>query len=216
MNAHEGSAILHGLKKEARAYPIIGIFNRKIIAFFDDRESRKTVPNFSRFLKLYWTELITSEAKFIVDPVRIEFFQGPRAYDIFARVTPPVVLSGVERTIATQQRLEVAGNRSYIELIARTDESVGRQYCEDQIDRVVTQLSALLSPSLFAQEVWSGWLSDPEHLISEFWLMRAPLVNFESDQLKKQLVAFRGAVANDPDIEQRFTLMSSSLQELWR
>jgi len=130
----------------------LAVFNRKIIAFFDDRESRKTVPKFSRFLKLYWTELITGGAKIIADPVRVEFFQGPRSYEIFARVTPPVVRSDIERTIGAQQRLNVAGDRSYIELIARTDESVGRlQYCEDQIDRVVTQLSALLSPSLFAR-----------------------------------------------------------------
>jgi hypothetical protein len=167
----------------------LAVFNRKIIAFFDDRESRKTVPKFSRFLKLYWTELITGGAKIIADPVRVEFFQGPRSYEIFARVTPPVVRSDIERTIGAQQRLNVAGDRSYIELIARTDESVGRlQYCEDQIDRVVTQLSALLSPSLFAQEVWTGWLSDPEHLVGDFWLMRAPLVNLESSELQKQLV----------------------------
>jgi hypothetical protein len=73
---------------------------------------------------------------------------------------------------------------------------------------VVTQLSALLSPALFAQEVWSGWLSDSEQLLGGFWLMMAPPVTFAPDEVQKQLVAFRSAVANDAEIDERFTLMS--------
>jgi hypothetical protein len=69
-------------------------------------------------------------------------------------------------------------------------------------------LAAVLSPALFAQEVWSGWLSDSAQLIGDLWLMTAPPTNFEPDELQTQLAAFRAAVANDSDIEQRFTLMS--------
>lgn len=166
------------------------------------------MPKFARFLKLYWTDLPTGTGRVIADPVRVEVFQGPRTYEVFQRAGPPVMRSGVEHTIATQQRMEVPGGRTYIEFIARTDDSRQREYCEDQIQRVVTQLSALLSPALFAQEVWSGWLSDPEQLVGSFWLMLAPPVSFESADVQKQLLAFRDAVANDADIERRFTLMS--------
>jgi hypothetical protein len=166
------------------------------------------MPKFSRFLKLYWTDLPTGTGRVIADPVRIEVFQGPRTYQVFQRAGPPVVRAGVDHTIATQQRMEVAGERTYIEFIARTDDSRQREYCEDQIQRVVTQLSALLSPALFSQEVWSGWLSDSDHLLGGFWSMTAPPVTFEPAEVEKQLLAFRDAVAKDAEVDQRFTLMS--------
>jgi len=118
------------------------------------------MPKFARFLKLYCTDLIDIKAKLIADPVRVEFFQAPRKYDVFVRVAPPVLRAGVERTLFKQQEMSIADDRSYVELIARTEESFGRrQFCEDQIDRVVTQLSALLSPSLFTFEVLE-WLAE--------------------------------------------------------
>jgi hypothetical protein len=167
------------------------------------------MPKYARFLKLFWTDLSVRSGKIIADPVRVEFFVGPRTYDVFMRVTPPVVRAGVERIIAKQQRMEVPGERSYIEFIARTEEAAGRrQYCEDQIDRVLTQLSAILSPFLFAQEVWSGWLSDPEQLVSDMWLMRSDVVNFQPDEVEKQLAGFAGSLGRDPDLHSRFTLMS--------
>jgi hypothetical protein len=169
----------------------------------------KTMPNYAKFMKLYWTDLITGGAKFVVDPVRVEFFQGPRSYEVFTPVVPTVVRAGIERTVAANKHMELAAGHFFIEFIARTDESLGRrQYCEDQIDRVVTQLSALLSPALFAQEFWSGWLSDSEHANSDFWLMVAPAVSLDSGPLQNQLTAFQVTVTRDADIDQRFTLMS--------
>ena len=167
------------------------------------------MSQFVRFLKLYCTDLVTLNAKLVADPVRVEFFQGQREYDVFVRVAPPVTRAGAERTIFKQQRMKIAGELSYIEFIARTNESFGRrQHCEDQIDRVVTQLSALLSPALFNFELWSGWLSESEEAIGDGWLMTAPPISFESDTLVKQIESYRNAVSRDPDIEQRFTLMS--------
>ncbi|HEY6768458.1 MAG TPA: hypothetical protein VI386_27185 [Candidatus Sulfotelmatobacter sp.] len=125
------------------------------------------------------------------------------------RVSPPVVRAGVDREVAKQQRMEIAGDRSYIEFIARTEQAAGRrQYCEDQIGRVLTQLSAILTPALFAQELWSGWLSDPEQLVADLWLMTAPTVGFKPEEVEKQLAQFADSVGRYPDIESRFTLMS--------
>lgn len=95
---------------------------------------------------------------------------------------------GFERRIASQQRLEVAGERMYVELIARVTESMGgRPYCEDQIDRVVAQLAAILSPAMFAQEVWSGWLSDSEQALGDLWLMTAPSVDIDAAALQERI-----------------------------
>jgi len=168
------------------------------------------MAKFARFLKLYSTELITAGyGKVIADPVRIEFFRGARTYDVLQRTVPLVVPTGVEMTVAAQQSFEVPADHVYIELIARTTESLGqRQYCEDQIDRVVAQLSALLSPNLFCQEIWSGWLSDSEQLATDFWLMRSDPIELNLDDLQDQLGTFSKSLASDPDIEVRFALMS--------
>jgi len=168
------------------------------------------VSKFSRFLKLYCTDLVDVNAKLVIDPVRVEFFQGPREYDMFMRVSPPVVRAGVDRTLFGSKRMSVAGgDLRYIEFVARTEQTFGRRkYCEDQIDRVVTQLSAVLSPALFNFELWSGWLSDSEHAIGDGWVMTAPPLPFDPSDLAMQMESYRRAVAGDPDIEQRFTLMS--------
>jgi hypothetical protein len=167
------------------------------------------VPKFVKFLKLYCTDLVTRNAKLVADPVRVEFYQGQREYDVLVRVAPPVTRGGVERTIFKQQRMKIAGEFSYIEFIARTDESFGRrQHCEDQIDCVVTQLSALLSPALFNFELWRGWLSDSEQAIGDGWLMLASPVSFEPAELENQIKSYRSSITRDSDIEQRFTLMS--------
>jgi hypothetical protein len=168
-----------------------------------------SMPDFDRFMRLYWTDLVTSPSKLIVDPVRVEFFKGPRIYKVFMRVSPPVVRTEVATTIAAQQEMHIPGDRYYVELIARKEEAFGgRQYCEDHIDRVVTQLSACLSPALFAQEIWSGWLSDSGKLFSDMWLMRQPEVIFVPNEVQKEMLDFQKAVAGDPDKNARFTLMS--------
>jgi hypothetical protein len=169
------------------------------------------MPKFSRYLKLYCTDLVTVTAKVVADPVRVEFFQGPREYDTFVRVSPPIVRAGVDRTLFASKRMVVAaGELSYIEIVARTEQQAAgrRQYCEDQINRVVTQLSAVLTPALFNFERWSGWLSDSEQALGDGWVGIAPLVKFDPADLEKQIESYRLNVAGDPDIEQRFTLMS--------
>ena len=64
----------------------------------------------------------------------------------WCRLSLLIVPAGALTSIFEPRRLEFPGERTYIELIARTEEAFGkRQYCEDQIDRVVTQLSARLA-----------------------------------------------------------------------
>lgn len=167
------------------------------------------MAKFVKFLRIYCTDLVTSNAKIIADPIRVEFFRGPREYDVFVRTAPPIVRAGVDRTLFKQQKMVIAGDLSYIELIARTDQPFGRrQYCEDQIDRVVAQLSALLTPALFNFALWSGWLSDSEQALGDGWLMTAPPVGVEPVELEKQLDSYRQVIALDDDVEQRYTLMS--------
>lgn len=163
-----------------------------------------------KFMKLYWTELVHAGfEKVIADPVRVEVFRGPRTYDVLVPTTPSIIATGFPTTIAKHQKLEVAGDRTYIELVARTEEAFGKlQYCEDHVDRVVTQLSAALSPNLFAQEIWRGWRGDEQRLFGGFWLMQAAPVEFKSAEIQTQLTTIRRTIATSPDLDARFTLMS--------
>lgn len=163
-----------------------------------------------KFMKLYWTQLITADfGKLIVDPVRVEIFRGPRSYDVLIQTTPAVVAGGVATNLVTHEKLAVAPERTYIELVARTQEAVGnRQICEDHIDRVVAQLSAVLTPNIFSNEIWRGWIGDQQQLFGGFWLMQAPIVAFEREQVEQRMKAFQKAILTSADMERRFTLMS--------
>lgn len=163
-----------------------------------------------KFMKLYWTQLITAGFdKLVVDPVRVEAFRGPRSYDVLIQTTPAIVAGGVTTNLVAHQKLEVAADRTYVELIARTQEAVGnRQICEDHIDRVVAQLSAVLSPNLFANEVWRGWIGDKEQLFGGFWLMQAPIVEFNRGQVELRMKSFQRAIGTSAEMDLRFTLMS--------
>jgi hypothetical protein len=163
-----------------------------------------------KFMRVYWTQLVTGGFdKVIVDPVRAEVFRGPRAYDVLVQTTPSVVAGGVPTNLVALQKLELAGDRTYVELVARTQEAFGnRQYCENHIDRVVAQLSAVLSPNVFAHEVWRGWVGDNQHLFGGFWLMQAPAVEFNRAKVQAQITSFQRTVAASAEVATRFTLMS--------
>jgi hypothetical protein len=147
----------------------------------DTRGEYSDMSRFYRFMKLYWTELVPPDPiKMIADPVRIEIFHGPRHYDVLVPVVPRVVPSGKQNTLLKPQRMELSEDRTYIELTARAEAVFGkRQFCEDHIDRVIAQLSAILSPQLFEMEVWRGWLSDGSQLFADSWLMMAEPVNVD-------------------------------------
>jgi hypothetical protein len=163
-----------------------------------------------KFMKLYWTQLVTSGFdKVIIDPVRVEVFRGPRVYDVLVQTTPSVIAGGVPTNIVNHQKLTLAADRTYVELVARTEEAFdNRQYCEDHIDRVVAQLSAILSPNIFAQEVWRGWVGDNEQLFGGFWLMQATVVEFQRPVVESKIASFQKMVRDAPEVDARFTLMS--------
>lgn len=144
----------------------------------------------------------------MIDPVRVEVFAGPRTYTVKTRVSPPIVRSGVEREIATVQQLTIAGGRTYVELVARVADPRGRrQYCEDCIHRVVGMLSAMYSPGLFSQEVWSGWLSDEKELFGDMWVKLEAPIAIDRARTEAQLRAFQARITSDADLDRRFTLM---------
>jgi hypothetical protein len=172
-----------------------------------------SMPNtFSRFMRLYSTTLLSEEnAIVIADPVRIEIFRGSRHYDTLVPGGPRVVALGVSLSfpaVKTQQ-LNLPEDRTYIELTATThDPAENPQYCEDQINRVIAQLSAILSPQLFETEVWRGWLA-PAGLFSQ-WMTVARPVTFKAEDVEREIESFRRALTANLDVDNsRFTLMSN-------
>jgi hypothetical protein len=170
-------------------------------------------PRFAKFMRLYWTKLLPDEnVRVVADPVRIEVFRGPRQYKILIPGAPRVIALGqpVSAPVVITQTLEFPKDQTYIELTVDTDKEIGqREYCEHQIDRIVTQLSAILSPKLFDAEVWRGWLANHGvgYVNSRFIVVQP--VTFNPNDLENQIEGFKTTLAAKHDVdERRFSLMS--------
>jgi hypothetical protein len=118
-------------------------------------------PGLYRFAKIYRTQLIESgKGSIVIDPVRVEVFAGTRVYEIMANEAPLVLVAGRQQTLSQITTMALRPDQTYIELIARVkDPSGAREYCENQIDRAVAVLSACVTPDLFSDEVWRGWIA---------------------------------------------------------
>lgn len=166
---------------------------------------------FYRFLKLYRTALIESAGSHVVvlDPVRIEVFAKERTYEVLAQTSPLVMPTGQATNILESKAFTVPAANSYIEFVARVkDPSGARELCENQIDRAVALLSAILTPDLFAHEVWRGWITDGVLLAADAWLKLVAPISISGDAIREHADRFRRALRKDSDLDRRFTLMS--------
>jgi len=68
-------------------------------------------------------------------------------------------------------------------------------------------LSAMYSPGLFSQEVWSGWLSDEKELFGDMWVKLEAPIAIDRARTEAQLRAFQARITSDADLDRRFTLM---------
>lgn len=166
---------------------------------------------FYRFLKLYRTPLLGPETArvIILDPVRVEIFDKSRTYQILAQTGPTVIPAGKDAKLLEPRVLSVPDERSHIEFIARVKKPVGaREFCENQIDRAVATLAAVLTPDLFINELWRGWIADSTNLFGDAWIKTVPPIDEINESVIKRAERFRSTIASNSDLDRRFTLMS--------
>jgi hypothetical protein len=146
--------------------------------------------------------------KIIMDPVRIEIFEGERTYKIPYQQSR-ILLQGEEGNISRDISITLTKDH-YIEFIARTKEetpNIAQEFCEQQINKAVTILSCMYSPDIFDKVVYRGWLLEHTGIMSA-WIKSVNKLSLDSDEINKQLEIINNLHTNNNEIAERFLLMS--------
>lgn len=165
-----------------------------------------------KFSAIFQTGLAKAPpAKVVSDPVKIEFFNGPRVLDVPIQMSR-VMVQGQQAPIAQSAKLSLT-NGPFISITVRTDESdpyKAKQFCEDHLDATITNLSIVCDPGLFSHQVYRGWLLEEKKAIMEAWIQVKPALPMPND-LAETLSGMSEALINNPELGERFTLMSRFL-----
>ena len=170
------------------------------------------MSSFFKFLEIYETTTLANDVRsVVVDPVKIEVFQGPRTFWV-PLTSAPVVQQGRPTTLATQGQVVLAQGARFVALTARTtlrNPEEGRRYCEAAIDRTVAALATLLGPRIFARRIYRGWtVGDDGNTIIESDLRIEPPVTLNPQALQADLQRIRSNISREANMSSRFDLMS--------
>lgn len=167
-----------------------------------------------KFSAIFQTSLVkTPPAKVISDPVKVEFFNGPRVLDVPVQMSR-VMVQGQQAPIAQSAKLSLT-NGPFISITVRTNESDpyrAKQFCEDRLDATITNLSILCDPGLFSHQVYRGWLLEEKKAIMEAWIQVKPALSIPKD-LAETLSFISAALIKKPELGERYTLMSRFLSK---
>ncbi len=173
------------------------------------------MSNYFQFTTIFQIALVKdAPAKIVRDPVKIEFFSGPRSFRVPVQVGS-IAEKGTNTQIAAntllsrEALLNLSGGEKYVMITARTKErnpAIARKFCETAIDRAITDLSVLYGTGFFAKIIYRGWLID-DNFIVEAWLsVHEP---FQIPQAAESiLLALIKQQSMDADIDQRYATMS--------
>jgi hypothetical protein len=180
---------------------------------------------YDKFMRLYRTELIKGEKGVVVaSPVRVEVFGNERSYLVAPEISPYLLHTSDAPTIEVSdadkagfspedkpREIVFGGKYTHIEITAQVkdnDVSSARNFCENNINRTVATLSAILSPNLFSDQVWEGWVAGHGRVVVDGWRKPVKPVVFDADALTKSFLSFRRHLATDSNLNKRFTLMA--------
>ena len=165
-----------------------------------------------KFSAIFQTGLVNSPpAKVVSDPVKIEFFNGPRVLDVPIQMSR-VMVQGQQAPIAQSAKLSLT-NGPFISITVRTNETDScraKQFCEDHLDTTITNLSIVCDPGLFSHQVYRGWLIEEKKAIMEAWIQVKPAFPIPKD-LAETLSDISAALIKNKELAERYTLMSRFL-----
>ncbi|MCK4599953.1 hypothetical protein KAU37_09080 [Candidatus Bipolaricaulota bacterium] len=167
------------------------------------------MSKYFQYAAIYQTTLIRSwPAQAIVDPVKIEFFSGPRVFRVPVQ-TAMVLAEGNASAFSQSMDLLLKANK-YIVITVRTEDKnpfTAKKFCEDNLDGIITNFSLLYDPGLFAQQVYRGWLLEEKKGVMEAWVQIKKPFDIRSD-IGKTIQDMRDKQSNDTDVNKRYKLMS--------
>lgn len=176
------------------------------------------MSTYYKFTAIFQTSLIKSApAKVVLDPVKIEFFKGPRSLIVPAQVDFIVPLEQFStQNIPFIPNLKLLlPNGPYISITVHTKESVpfkAKQFCEDHLDSTIAHMASVYDSALFAQQVFRGQLlEDNEEIMQGMLLVKSPVSI--SDNLPVALSDMRAALVKDQELHARYLLMARFLSK---
>lgn len=170
------------------------------------------MSRFYRFMKIFQSNLIEDLPKNIIsDPVKIEIFKGPKTYKIPKMMGSIFTIEGEnEVLLGKEDSLELEENCSYIVLTARTknnNSQIAENECKEELDRIITILSLILTPDIFNRLIYAGWLSGEKFVVGG-WVKFANKVLLEEKLLNDNLRTMKNRQKLNIDLLKRFKLMA--------
>jgi len=167
--------------------------------------------SFYEYIAIFQTTLVKSApTKVIADHAKIEFFSDARSFKIPFQLAS-VLPKGSSLPIAKDIILQIPPGHEHILISIRTKESdpyISKKYCEDNLDRTISNLSLLYDPGLFGKEEYRGWLIGESKGIMEAWVqIKEPFDIIEND-ITTKLKSMNNYQNSDPDLCNRFITMS--------
>jgi len=169
------------------------------------------VADYFQFMAAYRTRMIQGPSfKVVIDPVKIESFVGPRTYPIpiqVARIHP----IGVAHSLAEPGQLFLPPGDRYLTVTSRAFTSSGPgtlDTLENEVDKILTQMSTLLQPQMFMEEVYRGTLLSPTKFIFNGNIRPAELTEVTQSWLQSSLSDIKATLTPGSDTERRYSLMS--------
>lgn len=164
------------------------------------------------FVAVYETALLRgAQQKVVADPLKIELLPSlPRYYSI-DQTTLQTLASGEKGDVTQEHIISLMPPKRYIVLTARAMEdsiSEARQQCEEQIDRGLTLLGAILGPGVFGRRIYKGWVATRRGVIAEAWFRHEKPRMLPAPRLAEAVTSLRTRFKDDPDLDNRFKLIS--------
>lgn len=169
--------------------------------------------SYFHYLYLFKTTLLDidkSIPKIVVDPIKIEFLKEKRVYKI-QQTDHYVYPQGALNVFPKEAEFTIDDDTTYISLITRTKENKAPtcvEVCENALNSTVSKLSQILSPDLFTDLVYKGWIYYDKKRLKQFWFKYSDEVLIDTENIINSLKGINYFHQRDKNLKKRFELMS--------
>lgn len=171
------------------------------------------MTSYYRFIAIFHTALIKrAPDKIVLDPVKIEFFRGPRKLIVPAQIDHIVPLEQfATQTIPFVPNVQLSLSIGpFISITVRTKEDVpykAKKFCEEHLNTTIAYMASVYDYALFAQQIYRGQLLEENEQIMEGMLLVKNPVSIPAD-LSVSLTDMRSVLIKDQNIHDRYSLMA--------
>lgn len=169
------------------------------------------------FVALFRTNFVEEKLeKVVLQPVKIEFFKGPRFYQVPEQVARKFP-KDTERLVARSRKINL-DDEYYIEIRVRTKEAdvnLARRFCESHVDESISLLSLIYNFHLFDALIYKGWIIENETGVIGGWMQVSdePKYTILADELLDMFSVAKSRIGSDKDKANRFELMARFLSK---